>query len=492
MAKTDVLFVNANAADLVYGPLANDYSAFEQPIWSGLIANHVRTRGFNPEILDCEVMGYTDDDALHHIKTMSPRLIAFGLYGQQPSASAQNMEGAVRLANRIKKEIPESKILFFGIYPSALPEKTLKDNPSIDFVCTGEGPYTISDLLHPDAFNNHINGLAWRHPEKGIIINSPSPQVKQEDLEKDLPGVAWDLMPMSRYRTALWHSLSNGANRQPFAALYTSLNCPYGCTFCCIAQPFGGSGFKFWSPEFIVKELTKLSEMGIVNIKIADEMWLLRPDHFLRTCELIIEMGLRLNIWAYARIDTIKNHPLDILKKAGVNWLALGIESGNKNVRKDVVKGRFEDIDVKSVVNKIRNSGINVIGNFIFGLPTDTLETMQETLDMAMEMNTEEANFYSCMAYPGSKLHKDLIDISCLPEKYVGYSQHSYLTKPLPTKYLTAAQVLKFRDEAWMKYHTNPKFLEMIRTKFGEKAYQDTVASTKIVLRRKLLEDVKR
>lgn len=489
----DIVFVNANCSSEIYQDLARDYSAIEPPIWSALIANHVRTRGFNPEILDCEAMGFNDDDAIYHLRNMNPRLVAFGMYGQQPSASAQNMEGAIRLAEKIRLLLPKIKILFFGIYPSALPKKTLEDHWFIDYVCTGEGVYTISDLLNTNLEDNlkTVKGLGWRVPLSGYtVINQPSPQVSQEDLEKDLPGMAWDLLPMKQYRTALWHSYSNGAERKPFAALYTSLNCPFGCTFCCISAPFGGSGFKFWSPEFTIRELDKLANMGITNIKIADEMFVMRPDHFMRLCELIIERGYKFNIWAYARVDITKPQYLETLKKAGVNWLALGIESGNKGVRGGVIKGRFDDIDIRSVVSSIRSADINVIANYIFGLPDDTEETMQETLELALEMNTEEANFYCAQAYPGSKLYNDAVkDGWKLPERYAGYSQHSFYTQNLPTKYLTAEEVLRFRDKAWMTYHTNPNYLKLIEEKFGDKALNDTINSTKIRLKRKILGD---
>ncbi|MFT5387236.1 MAG: anaerobic magnesium-protoporphyrin IX monomethyl ester cyclase, partial [Candidatus Omnitrophota bacterium] len=232
------------------------------------------------------------------------------------------------------------------------------------------------------------------------------------------------------------------------------------------------------------------SQKGIRNIKIADELFVLNQNHFMKICELIIERGYDFNIWAYSRIDTVKEKYLETLKKAGVNWLALGIESGNTRVRKDVTKGKFEDVDIRDVVQKIRDHGINVIANYIFGLPEDDMESMQGTLDLAMEMNTEEANFYSAMAYPGSPLYGQAKKAGWkLPEEYSGYSQHSYDQQPLPTKYLTAAQVLKFRDDAWMTYHTNPAFLELLKNKFGQVAVDLTLESTKIKLKRKLLEE---
>ncbi|MEI7999387.1 MAG: B12-binding domain-containing radical SAM protein, partial [Candidatus Omnitrophota bacterium] len=124
-------------------------------------------------------------------------------------------------------------------------------------------------------------------------------------------------------------------------------------------------------------------------------------------------------------------------------------------------------------------------------LPEDDMDSMQMTLDLAIEMNTEAANFYSAMAYPGSPLYGVAKKEGWkLPGTYTGFSQHSYYSQPLPTKYLSAQEVLAFRDEAWMKYHTNPKFLDMLKSKFGQIAFDETLNSTKIKLKRKILEDL--
>jgi radical SAM superfamily enzyme YgiQ (UPF0313 family) len=230
--------------------------------------------------------------------------------------------------------------------------------------------------------------------------------------------------------------------------------------------------------------------MGIKNVKIADEMFVLYKQHFMKLCDLLIERQYNFNIWAYARIDTVKESYLDTLKKAGVNWLALGIESGNTVVRKDVVKGRFTEVNIRDLVRKIQDYDINVIGNYIFGLPEDTVETMQDTLDLSIELNCEFANYYSAMAYPGSKLFLDALKEGWeLPDEHVGYSQHSYETKPLPTKHISAAEVLKFRDEAFLKYYKNSDYLDMIEDKFSLETRREIEKMTEIKLKRKLLGD---
>ncbi|MCK5179560.1 MAG: radical SAM protein, partial [Candidatus Omnitrophica bacterium] len=412
-----------------YQDLSKDFSAIEPPIWAGMLTSHCLKRGFGAEILDCEALGLGDPEAAQQVKELNPRVACFVVYGQQPSASSQNMAGMVSLAQEVRNTCGDDiKILFVGGHVAALPREVLERHGFIDMVCQNEGVYTISILLKTNLIDklDQVKGLGYRDDGR-IVLNAPSPIVSRWDLPDELPGIAWDKLPMDRYRTSLWHSYSNNCERQPFAALYSSLGCPMRCSFCMIniinrqENEFsdGSAVFRYWDPEFMIKEFDKLAQLGIKNIKIADELFVLNANHFMKLCELIIERGYDFNIWCYSRVDTVKEKFLTTLKKAGVNWLALGIESANTKVRKDVTKGRFEDVDIRDIVAKIRDHDINVIANYIFGLPEDTMESMQMTLDLALELNTEESNFYSAMAYPGSPLYgQALKDGWKLPNRY--------------------------------------------------------------------------
>jgi radical SAM superfamily enzyme YgiQ (UPF0313 family) len=143
--------------------------------------------------------------------------------------------------------------------------------------------------------------------------------------------------------------------------------------------------------------------------------------------------------------------------------------------------------DIQGVVKDIQDAGIRVIGNFIFGLPDDNLETMQETLDLAVKLNCEFVNFYYGMAYPGSKLY-DIAKANNweLPGSWHGFSQHSYEALPLATKFLSAKEVLKFRDEDFVKYYHSARYQNMILDKFGE----DVLSHIKEMLRHKLKRQI--
>ena len=503
---TDILFVHPNASEKIYQGLAKNNAAIEPPIWAAMLANSVRTKGHRPEILDAEVEGLDYLSAAKRITEYKAKVVCFVVYGQQPSASSQNMEGATATARELKNLAPDTFVVFVGGHVAALPMETMDKETCIDAVCQNEGVYTLHALLSlskiDDTELKRVPGLVFRDREGNVIMNESSAIVAKEDLEQDLPGMAWDLLPpLSRYRTAGWHSWSNDTEKQPFAALYTSLGCPYKCSFCMIniinrtkqgpnVTSQDSNTFRFWSPEFIIKQFDEIARQGVRNVKIADELFVLNPRHFEAICDLIIQRGYDFNIWAYSRVDTCKPKYLAKLEKAGIKWLGLGIENPNNELRKEIHKEGFQDVKVLDLINNIRDAGINVGGNYIFGLPYDTKESMEATLQFAIENPTEMANFYSAMAYPGSPLYNQArIFGQELPTTYSGFSQHSYDTLNLGNSHVSSAEILAFRDKAWDTYHSSEKYLNLLENKFGQKARDELDSTKTIKLKRKLLGD---
>ena len=486
----DLLLINPGGREKIYQDLGNELTAVEPPLWCCLIAGYVRDRGYSVQIIDAEAEQWAAETVAEKVADLSPRLVGMIVFGHQPSASTQQMVSAGEACQAIKDVEPDQKIVIVGGHVSALPEQTLLEE-AVDFACNGEGPITIRQLLdvlkddEPHGYAQ-VGGLVyWDDGE--VRNNVGAPLVK--DLDKDLHGNVWDLLPMEKYRAHNWQCFGNLSARQPYASIYTTLGCPYKCTFCCINAPFGTNRYRMRSPESVVAQIDLLyHKYGVKTLKIIDEMFVLNERHTTNICDLLIERGYDLNIWAYARIDTVKPHMLDKLHKAGFRWLALGIESGSEHVRDGADKSFGQD-DIYRIVEQIQQAGINVIGNFIFGLPDDDLETMQQTLDLALELNCEFANFYSAMAYPGSALYRMAIENGwTLPDSWSGYSQHSYDCQPLPTEKVSAATVLKFRDQAFNSYFTSPRHLDMVTQKFGRDTRKHIEKMTRHKLRRKLLE----
>ena len=508
----DCIFLVTKSSKKTYQKLSHTYSAIEPPTWALLLAESTRSVGFKVDILDANAENLSVEEILKRIKDNSPKLICLVVYGQNVNAGTTNMSGAIHTSEYLKKFI-STPISIIGSHVQALPIETLKKEKSIDFVFTNEGVYALRNVLKLKNFETenlkNIKGLAYRNENNEIIINLPEKVVPTSRMDIDLPGYAWDLLPFKEtpldlYRAPMWHAEYDFNKRSPYASLQTSLGCMFKCNFCMInlinrnnndeigvASDY--SNMRFWSPDFIIKEFEKLINMGVKTIRIVDEMFLLNPKYYVPLCEKLAELNKddTLRMWSYSRIDTVKRPEiLKLVRKAGIKWLCLGIESGDKKVRLEVAKGKFEDVDVKDVIKKVHEAGIDVMANYIFGLPGDDKKTIQKTFDLSLELCTAGWNTYAAMALPGSLLYKNAIENNIeLPSNYEGYSFHSYETVPLPTEKLKAYEILKLRDEAFIKYHTDKNFLNLIEKKFGREAVNNILNMTKIKLNRKIIEE---
>jgi anaerobic magnesium-protoporphyrin IX monomethyl ester cyclase len=500
----DLVLINPASRRQVYQSLGATLAAIENPVWAGLMAGFARAHGLSVEIIDAEALELSADETAERVRQLGAMLAVVVVYGHQPSASTQIMPAAGQFCQAIKDNSPEQPVLLVGGHVSALPQRTLEEEAA-DYVASGEGLWTIVELAQalqsrrPDL--SKVRGLWYR--DEGRICSTPAAPLI-DDLDRHLSGTPWELLPMPRYRAHNWHCFSKTLplSRQPYAAIYTTLGCPFRCSFCCIQAPFrageqaagvraGTNSYRYWSPDHVIRQIDELVvRYGVRNLKIADEMFVLNRRHVAAICDAIIERGYDLNIWAYARVDTVHDGLLEKLARAGFRWLAFGIEAADSNVRAGVDK-RFDQEQIHTTIAKVRAAGIHVIGNYIFGLPDDDHASMRATLDLAVELNCEFANFYSTMAYPGSPLYEQALRAGWpLPESWSGYSQHSIDSTPLPTRHLSADEVLTFRDAAFDEYFSDPRYLATVRRAFGEETVQEIRAMTAHRLMRRGLQPI--
>lgn len=249
------------------------------------------------------------------------------------------------------------------------------------------------------------------------------------------------------------------------------------------------------APEDVVREMFSLYCAGVSAFKIIDELFVLNKEHYRAICQGLIDSGIGkdINIWAYSRTDTLDPIDLPLLRKAGIKWLALGIESGSPNVRDNArkkLKGHQNNGDIYHIVKSIQEADINVIGNYIFGLENDIKGTMELTLSLAQALCTEWANFYCAMPYPGSALYDNVVKErpADLPPSWAAYSQHNRHTYPLRNSSLNAADILEFRDKAFITYYENDSYRKFISEKFGYQALEHIDDMLSYKLERDLLK----
>ena len=378
---SDVIFIIPNSSKKIYQGLSNHYSAIEPPTWALLLASSMIKYGYTCQILDCDALKLTEEEAVDQIIQSKSRLALFVLYGQQPNQGTFLMIGATSLAEKLK-ESSDIKVGFVGSHISAQPKEVLSYD-FVDFVFINEGVYALRDLLKTNLKDklDKVNGIGFKDLDGKLILNKPNLLVTNENMSIDLPGYAWELLPKKHkpfdlYRAHYWHTFFSEKDRTPFAAVYSSLGCKFGCNFCMInivnrtsldesTTSANSKLMRHWDPKHFVDQLEILANYGVKTIRLTDEMFFLNKKYYVPILEDIIKRQLNLNMWAYARVDTVREDQLELFKRAGINWLALGIESANQIVRRDIEKGRFKEINIRDIVNLINKYDINVLGNYI-------------------------------------------------------------------------------------------------------------------------------
>jgi len=312
-------------------------------------------------------------------------------------------------------------------------------------ILIGSIPLAVTGL-HPSALPHQTKA------ELGI-------EVLRGKIFDGTPDMPWDLLPMDKYIAHFWHCL-DGSPRKPYASIATSLGCCFSCDFCPAHALYGNTRRMWFKPvDEVVNEIDILvNKYKVRNIKFWDELFTANKDRVGAICDKIIERGYNLNVWAYARVDTVNIQLLRKMKKAGIKWLGYGFESGS-DVVLDEINKKTDRAEAIKAVEITHDAGINVGANIILGLPQDTPETMRETMDFVKDLNVEWLNVYFAEKIPGSPLWYEM------PDKDKDWSRFGQFS---PNQRDT--EVIRFRDKAFNEFFTDPKYLANIRSKFGEQA----------------------
>ena len=291
-----------------------------------------------------------------------------------------------------------------GPHLTLMPDESMQ-RPEVDLVVRGEAEETIVEILQTlesaDPQFSAIAGLSYRTAEGEIVHNPPRPL--RRDVE-NIPWPAYHLFKIERYTNL--QPLTDGLDPHARAyTLLTSRGCPHQCIYC--SKPITGNTWRARSPEDVVAEWRYLvREMGATEIGITDDVWNLRLERAKEICRLLIAEGLNHVPWVTVhgmRADNTDAELFRLMKQAGCKRVGFGVESGNQAVL-DAIKKRQTLDDVRRAFREAKAAGLQTMGFFIFGLPTDTEETMEDTIRFALELDPDLANFMIAAPYPGTEL----------------------------------------------------------------------------------------
>jgi len=377
----------------VYGPdrksLDNNF-----PLGLGYVAAYLKKIGHEVFLFDPEAEGLVDEALLQRLKKIQPEVIGI-------SSVTYSYDQASHYASLFKSHL-NVPIVLGGHHASALPEVIIDTNPHIDFVVCGEGEITMAELC--DALSrghgfDHIEGLCFRNGSSTIR----TPPRKQFLSFEGLPFPARELVDLNNYRTN--NQVSVGKRS---ASMVTSRGCPNHCVFCG-AHAVMGRRFRPYSPEYVVGEIKHLvEECGAEHVAIKDDTFTIGRARVEAICRMLIEQRIHVEWSCNASVNTVDYDLLKQMKAAGCRVILFGIESGNPVVMKNMKKGITPE-QARSAVKAANQLGIKTLASFIFGLPGETPESIEDTIRFAIELSPVIAMFFVLVPLPGSEAFETMV-----------------------------------------------------------------------------------
>ena len=312
----------------------------------------------------------------------------------------------IRTAALLKERNPALLIGLIGAKVAVQPQESLAASPAIDFVCRNEFDFTVKDIADGMPLAE-VAGITWRAPD-GRVVHNPDRAVI-EDMDQ-LPFVS----PIYK-RDLTIEKYFGGYLKHPYVSFYTGRGCKSRCTFCLWPQTVGGHNYRTRSighvieeVKYVLAELPRVKEIFFDDDTLTD----LRP----RVEELARELG-KLGFgtpgfgvsWSCNAKANVPRETLEVLKANGLRLLLVGYESGNQQILHNIKKGLRIDV-ARQFTRDCHALGIVIHGTFILGLPGETLETIEETIEYAKAINPHTIQVSLAAPYPGTFLFRQAVE----------------------------------------------------------------------------------
>src|SRR6266700_1951134 len=328
----------------------------------------------------------------HHISAEQTIEIAKSYEFLVLFTSTPGFPGDIGLAREIKKANPTIKIAFVGPHVSVLPEKSLRDCPSIDFVARKEFDFAVVDYAKGKPLED-ITGFSFL--KGGEVVHNPdAPQIQDLDALPHVTDVYKRDLDVTRYNVPF---LLN-----PYVSLYTTRGCPAQCTFCLWPQTLSGHPWRKRSTDDVAAEMAKAKQLwpDVKEFFFDDDTFNIQQARTIELCAKLKPLGLT---WSCTSRVTTDYETLKAMKEAGCRLMIVGYESGDQQILKNIKKGATIE-RARQFTKDAHKLGLVIHGDFILGLPGETRETIQNTIAFAKELDVETIQVSVAHAYPGTEL----------------------------------------------------------------------------------------
>jgi anaerobic magnesium-protoporphyrin IX monomethyl ester cyclase len=400
-------------------------------------------KGHEVRILDCAAEGVSASESKERIDAFAPQLIG-------ATSTTVSYAAAREVLRTVKQSHPNITTVLGGAHISALPIPTLEECDEVDIGVTGEGEDTLAELVERlDAGRSlqDVKGTVWR--QNGRVQHAEA-RPPRRNLD-DVPFPARDLLKDLRLYS---HTPFRGAKFT--TTMITSRGCPFQCGYC--DQSVFGRKWRHHSPEYILREMAHLKETYEVDfISIEDDNFLLSKGRTMEICREMIASRLNIGWSCLGRANEVDDEVLPLLKKAGCKSIYIGVESGSGRILKLIDK-KLGVEETRKGIQLIKKHGIRVTGAFILGIPTETREDMEKTIELSLSLPLDGVSFFIFTPYPNTPLRDLAEEHGKVSTDWRSYSAHPSLPPYVPNG-MGDSDLLDIQADAYRRFLLRPGYL---------------------------------
>lgn len=421
------------------------------PLWLIYAAAVCEKDGFDIRFLDAAAKPLDEEQSIETVKQEGKGTGLFVINTSTPSIYSD-----IAFAEKIKLIYPNAVYLLVGTHPSALPEETLQISDKIDAVARKEYDYIVRDLaraLRDGKPLADVRGITYRCGDE-IISNSDMPYITALD---EIPFAAKFIKEHLNEKDYFF-----AASAYPEIQIFTGRGCIARCNFCVYPQTMHGHAYRLRSPRNVAEEFQYIADNfpDVKEVVIEDDTFTANKEHVLQICSLLVEKGLnkRLKWLCNARVN-LDIETMQAMKAAGCHLIIPGIESGSQKILNNIKKG----ITLKQIngyIDNAKKAGLLVHACYMVGNNGETKETMEDTLQLALKLNTDTAQFYPLLPFPGTEAYRWAKASGYINGGYEDYvKEDGTINCILTLDDITSEEMVAFCDNARKRYYFRVKYI---------------------------------
>lgn len=427
--------------DIFSSKTAGSQINYWQPLGTLYVASSLIKAGHEVRFLNGAFMRH--EEILKEVSLFKPHFV--GIY-----STTFGWRRALKTASDIKNLDHGIFVTVGGPYPIAMQEECLKDSHDIDAVVTGEGEITVVEMLMRLSEGKGlegVEGVVYRDKDE-IIKNPPRPLITDLD---SIPFPARELLgdadryipPPATYK------------RRPVAVIITARGCNRRCIFCFQIDKERKTGIRFRSIENVMEEVELCLKQGYREIKFIDDTLAADYDRAMRLTEEIRRRGLDFTWFASACVNQVDKPLLKAFKETGCWAILFGAESGVQKNLNAIRKGITLE-QTRRAVRWAKEVGLTVYTPFIIGIPGETYEDALKTIDFAIELNPDIANFHALTPFPGTELYDSIDRYGMISEELEDFTYQGAAFIPYTMK---REDILMLRQLAFKRFYSRPSYI---------------------------------